>query len=365
MAPVWLINFIKRTYSSLGADVNPRHVFTALDDLYQKTFDENYEKAKKITFHPQQDKFVLLSDHHRGNGDNADDFRTSASNFDAALNYYRDNNYTYVNMGDSEECWKNPSQIVIDTYHGQLQKEATFQTQNKMYRLWGNHDNNWSKDELVKQYLQPIYGNDLLVLDSLMLTTEMNGKPFQIFLAHGHQGDDTNDKNYRWTKWKVRFIWAPIERWIRFNPNKPSNNYGLKDRHNHIMYEWSKTKANTIFISGHTHVAVFQSLSLLERLNKQLKKATDNNNDAQVGAIKDAIIKEEVKAKANAKKSATPNYRKPSYYNTGCCCFSDGDITGIEIENGCIRLIKWEFKNGVHNRKVQEEASLENIASQL
>ncbi len=31
---------------------------------------------------------------------------------------------------------------------------------------------------------------------------------------------------------------------------------------------------------------------------------------------------------------------KPSYFNTGCCCFTDGDITGIEIEEGEIRLIK-------------------------
>src|ERR1700712_1139591 len=239
MAPQWLVNFIKKTYSTLGRDVVPRHVFAALDELYKKTFDENYDKAKKITFDPLQDKFVLLSDQHRGNGDNADDFRSSTDNFDAALNYYYDNNFTYINMGDSEECWKNPSQKVIDTYYGQLQKEATFLAKNKMYRLWGNHDNNWSKDELVKEYLQPIFGEKLMVLDSLMLTTTINEKPFQIFLAHGHQGDDANDKNYKWTKWKVRFIWAPIERIIQFNPNKPSNNYGLKDRHNHIMYEWS------------------------------------------------------------------------------------------------------------------------------
>lgn len=364
MATQWVINFIRKTYTSLGANVKPRHVFKALDELYQKTFDENYDKAKRIAFDLNKDKFVLLSDQHRGNGDNADDFRSSTGNFDAALKYYYDNDFTYINMGDSEECWKNPVQTVIDTYYGQLQKEAAFLAKNKLFRLWGNHDNNWSKDELVKDYLKPIYGAGLLVLDSLMLCTTINDKPIQIFLAHGHQGDDVNDKYYKWTKWKVRFIWAPIERWIRFNPNKPSNNYSLKNRHNHIMYEWSKTKENTIFISGHTHVAVFQSLNLLERLNKQLKKATDNNNNTQVGSIKDAIIKEEIKVKATSQKTL-PNYRKPSYYNTGCCCYSDGDITGIEIENGYIRLIKWEFKSGIHNRKVQEEATLEKIASQL
>ncbi len=32
---------------------------------------------------------------------------------------------------------------------------------------------------------------------------------------------------------------------------------------------------------------------------------------------------------------------RPCYFNTGCCSFSDGDITGLEIADGEIRLIKW------------------------
>jgi hypothetical protein len=33
---------------------------------------------------------------------------------------------------------------------------------------------------------------------------------------------------------------------------------------------------------------------------------------------------------------------RPSYFNTGCCRFADGDITGIELAGGWIRLIKWD-----------------------
>ena len=32
----------------------------------------------------------------------------------------------------------------------------------------------------------------------------------------------------------------------------------------------------------------------------------------------------------------------PSYFNTGCCRFSDGDITGIEITGQTISLVKWD-----------------------
>ncbi len=52
---------------------------------------------------------------------------------------------------------------------------------------------------------------------------------------------------------------------------------------------------------------------------------------------------------------------KPSYFNTGCCCFSDGDITGIEIAEGMIRLIKWEYVNEVSTRFILEEKALINF----
>ncbi len=32
---------------------------------------------------------------------------------------------------------------------------------------------------------------------------------------------------------------------------------------------------------------------------------------------------------------------KPCYFNSGCCCYPDGDITGIEIAHAEIRLVRW------------------------
>jgi hypothetical protein len=44
----------------------------------------------------------------------------------------------------------------------------------------------------------------------------------------------------------------------------------------------------------------------------------------------------------------------PTYFNSGCCCYSDGDITGIEIADEKIRLIRWNSKTG---REILEETS--------
>ena len=54
-----------------------------------------------------------------------------------------------------------------------------------------------------------------------------------------------------------------------------------------------------------------------------------------------------------------------SYFNSGCCCFNDGDITGIEIAEGYIRLIKWHIDNDVPKRIVLEEKSLKDIILEM
>jgi hypothetical protein len=56
---------------------------------------------------------------------------------------------------------------------------------------------------------------------------------------------------------------------------------------------------------------------------------------------------------------------KPTYFNSGCCCYSDGDITGIEIADGSIRLIKWKTKNDRSQRQVLEEVALEKLTHEL
>ena len=56
---------------------------------------------------------------------------------------------------------------------------------------------------------------------------------------------------------------------------------------------------------------------------------------------------------------------KPVYFNSGCCCFSDGDITGIEIADGSIRLIKWKESDQASKRIVLQEKSLKALVGEL
>ena len=125
------------------------------------------------------------------------------------------------------------------------------------------------------------------------------------------------------------------------------------------MYDWSAAQQNTVLVTGHTHQPVFNSLTHLERLYQQLKKArTLNDADAQ------KKIEAEIPRRKREYDFVHHSFdtMKPTYFNSGCCCFEDGTITGIEISDGFIRLIKWSLVSGNPERIVAEEEKLEILA---
>ncbi|MBO9571948.1 MAG: metallophosphoesterase, partial [Chitinophagaceae bacterium] len=151
----------------------------------------------------------------------------------------------------------------------------------------------------------------------------------------------------------VAAIWTPIQRFLEISIDTVSDSFELVDKHNIMMYEWSATKKNLLFVSGHTHRPVFASLDHMDRLAKQLEKAKAANNAELIKSIEVEIERRKLEY---AGKRLVKTMVRPTYFNSGCCCFSDGDITGIEIENGFIRLIKW--KASEHRRIVLEESPL-------
>ena len=182
-----------------------------------------------------------------------------------------------------------------------------------------------------------------------------------IFCTHGHQGDKVSDGNW-FSKFFVARIWAPLQAYLRINSNTAAYNDEKKTLHNEIMYEWSAQQKDTLLITGHTHQPVFTSLTHIERLYKDLQWARKNNDLSAVGSIEQEIHKREIEFSAVSVDYLT---MKPSYFNSGCCCFVDGDITGIEIAAGKICLVKWTLVDESPQRQVLEEISLEELAKKL
>ena len=117
-----------------------------------------------------------------------------------------------------------------------------------------------------------------------------------------------------------------------------------------------------ILTTDHTHQPVFQSLTHLERLYRKLAIAKETNDTATIQLIEGEIHRKKLKG------HTLPDFTayQPTYFNSGCCCFNDGDITGIEIAEGKIRLVKWEYgedKSQLSGRVLLDEAPLRDVVS--
>lgn len=310
-------------------------VFKSLSILHHTITTKKSSRGIVLDINLLTDNFIIFSDQHKGDRDLADDFTNNEINYIAALNYYRQLQYNYINLGDAEELWKYTPEQVLPKYKAALQAEAAFQPNKKYYRTFGNHDLLWKNNLDVLLRLKDYFEMPLPVHEGIVLrTTVSNNIPISIFLTHGHQGDKMSDNNPLST-WIVAHIWSPIQRYLEINVNTPSNDFNLRDKHNKLMYEWSSNKKNRLLITGHTHKPVFASG----------KYSVDTMHKINTTEVSGSI--------------------KPSYFNTGCCCFNDGDITGIEIADGYIRLIKWHNKQGQSERFVLEEKRLEDIVPEL
>ncbi|WP_249219688.1 metallophosphoesterase [Chitinophaga sp. HK235] len=357
-----LARLIIRLSGRLSSRPDKKAVFASLSQLHEAILKGKKDRGPVVPFASDSARIIIFSDQHKGARDAADDFRDAAATYSGALKYYYDHGFTFINLGDCEELWENKPAAVMAHNQQPLQEEAGFLQRKRYYRIFGNHDLEWHYLVPRRQFLRPLFGKKLRVHEGLILQTQYNGDAYRIFLAHGHQGDRRSDGN-TFSKWFVAAIWTPVQRFLDIHPDTLSESFDLVDAHNIMMYEWSLQVPKTLFISGHTHKPVFASMDHIDRLNKQLQRATAVGDTTAVSSLEAELRR---RADEYAGKQFVKTMAHPTYFNTGCCCFNDGDITGIEIADGFIRLIKWTRKGStVAHRKVLEECPLYYIFDQL
>ncbi|MGG9960221.1 metallophosphoesterase [Ferruginibacter sp. SUN106] len=317
--------------NSLSAKPEKEAVFKSLTKLYNSA-KKNSKRVCSLVIDASKDKFIIFSDQHKGNRNSGDDFAASEFNYIKALEYYKQQGYCFINLGDSEELWKYKASSVLPANKTVFAAEAAFQP-DKYFKTFGNHDLTWKNKLDVENYLKDYFMMPLPVYEGIILKTTNYQQALTVFCTHGHQGDKMSDNNALST-WIVAHIWAPIQRYLQINVNTPSKDYTLRNKHNQLMYQWSSHRKNMVLITGHTHSPVFASGKYSDHPANKIEKD------------------------ANEK-------LRPSYFNSGCCCFNDGDITGIEIEGGYIRLVKWYDDNDAAVRMILEEIKLEDLMKDL
>jgi UDP-2,3-diacylglucosamine pyrophosphatase LpxH len=337
-------------------------VMKALTELFDEYANPKSRKLKRLNLNDVNQRIIIFSDQHRGGRNGADDFAVCENSYLTALDYYNQEKFFFVNLGDCEELWENTMFTIAKHNETVFEKEKLFISRDAYCKVFGNHDLFWDNDPLARVWLKKIYGKVIRIYTGVLIRVDFSSEKYlDIFCTHGHQGDKQSDGN-AFSKWFVSYVWGPLQNFLKINTNDPSANDNLKTLHNIYMYDWSAAQENTMLITGHTHQPVFNSLTHLERLYQQLKKArTLNDADAQ------KKIEAEIPRRKREYDFVNQSFdaMRPTYFNSGCCCFEDGTITGIEISDGFIRLIKWSLVNGKPERAVAEEEKLESLVDMI
>lgn len=262
--------------------------------------DKIFKNSKELVI-DDNTKLVIMSDCHRGAGNNYDNFIKNKNIFEVALQDYYNKGFTYIELGDGDEMWEiEDYEDIIETHLDAFKQLKKFNDSGKLIMIYGNHDIVKNSPKILKKYFYKYYGKEkekekslldnLIVYESLILKY----KNYDIFLIHGHQVDFLNSTIWPFSRFLVRHIWKPLEQLGIKDPTSAAKNYKVTQKTEKRLKNWS-IKNNKILIAGHTHRPIF------------------------------------------------PQIGKSLYFNDGSCIHPNG-ITCIEIESGNITLVKWVLK---------------------
>lgn len=267
-----------------------------------KRLTEVFELAEEIPF-DDSSKFILLSDCHRGDNSWADDFAHNQNIFMFALQYYFEKGFTYIELGDGDELLENNRFEDIRSAHSHIfWQMRKFHNEGRLYLIFGNHDIERKDPKIVERTLyryldehsqqyEPLF-DGIEVHEGIVLRHWESAS--RIFLVHGHQGSLYNESLWWFAKFLSRYFWKPLQLYGIRDLTSPAKNYRKREKVERQIIHWIKAK-HQVLICGHTHRPVF------------------------------------------------PGRGDVPYFNTGSCVHPRC-ITGIEIENGGITLIKWCIK---------------------
>lgn len=267
-----------------------------------KRVSKVFNSADEVLF-DDSSRIVLISDCHRSDGSFADDFARNQNIYFAALTHYYNENYTYIEIGDGDELWETSKmETIINQHSNVFWLLRKFYIKNRLFLIYGNHDMVKKNERFVKNNLYeyfneptkkyvPLFEN-IKIHEGLVLKHKVTGG--KILLLHGHQVDCMNSTFWRLTRFLVRFIWRPLNVLGVRDPTSAAKNYTKKEDVAKKLTKWV-VKEKHMLVAGHNHRPAF------------------------------------------------PKEGEPPYFNDGSCVHPRC-ITGIEILEGTISLVKWSIK---------------------
>jgi UDP-2,3-diacylglucosamine pyrophosphatase LpxH len=343
------------------------------DDAYARDIARGLSRVfdaaetEEVRLDVDEARLVVFSDHHRGTRDGADDFRRCERAYNAALAAYRETGHRLVLLGDADELWECRPADVLASYQRTLELEAAFHAAGRLERMWGNHDDEWASRRSVRKHLHPLFPG-LRVREALKLRITEGGRELGLlFLVHGHQGTADSER-WSWiSRLVVRHLWRPLQRRIGFASTTPARDWALRERHDVAMFRWARTHpARPVLVAGHTHRPVFGTQRPEPKVARPAAEVR-----AELGAARDRQARARLLAElefiaAEERRVSPPTpVEPPCYFNTGCCSYGDGDVTGLELAGGELRLVRWPDEEGRPAPVVLARAPLREVLARV
>jgi UDP-2,3-diacylglucosamine pyrophosphatase LpxH len=319
-----------------------------------------------------ENKYVLMSDIHFGNGGKADDFHGNENAFVAAMDHYSKEGYSLILLGDIEEFWQFSQNEIRERYNDTAYSSMRAFGDERIYRVYGNHD---SDCQTIPDPAKNTPPKPACATEALKMKDSQGNNRF--LLVHGHQGDRESDKHAWASRFWVRLfrIVEPLAIRLGLYGHGPATKTRIKKDYERILYSWAK-ESKVILICGHSHRAIFASKSYYDRLKEEVCKLEEeiatHPDDRALQERDRRRIQELRKEMAEEKKKKrvidpTEPDREPlpCYFNTGCALFQDG-ITALEITHDEICLVKWhKDEERIPRFEVYQQAMLSTFIDQV
>ncbi|MFW5784319.1 MAG: metallophosphoesterase [Spirochaetota bacterium] len=281
-----------------------------------------------------EQRIVIFSDLHLGNGGRTDDFRANSEMFKRVVrDHYLERGHTLVLNGDVEELQRFRLEDILGTWRSVYELFDLFDREGRLFRLVGNHDL-----DLMERSDHPF-----LVRDALRFSYHDDS----IFVFHGHQTTIRFEKYNKLVGFGLRYFANPLKIKNYTVAHDSLKRFRTEER----VYEFA-SRNKILSIIGHTHRPLFESMSKVDSIKFEIERLCRKYPKA--GAKKKARIERTIGNYRGELEGLDldddPGAEVASLYNANLvvpCMFNSGTVIGkrgmtcIEIGGGRISLVHW------------------------
>ena len=281
-------------------------------------------------------KILIISDLHMGFG-SRDDLNHNGEMLTCLLEeyYYKYDWYLVLN-GDVEDLQRFSINKIREKWTGLYRVFNLFATENRLYKITGNHDEQLHIKKIYSSYLYPLH--TAIKIDTGIVCA---------YVYHGHQLSVVYSRLNRLIGLLVRYFLKPFGIKNISDSRNPYKRFSIEKK----AYSFS-LKNHCLTVIGHTHRALFESLGRfdyikfeIERLCRNYPSSTGEDRiriENEVIALRKELGKLKRKERRDVLRQSLygDELPVPCLFNSGCTLSKKG-LNAIEITNEDIALVYW------------------------